>query len=110
MGDYRKLWESLDIDLERHDELCQVFPEMYGSIYLEQENRPEGMNYFNFVVSEVHGLRIEELNNARKDGRKVLGTFCVFVPDEIILAANAISVGLCAGSQFWIERWRKSSP
>lgn len=102
MGDYRKLWESLDMDLEKHDLLCAALPEMYGSTFLHQVDRPEGMNYFNFVVSEVHGLRIEEMNNFKKDGGKVVGTFCVFVPDEVILAAKAISVGLCGGSEFWV--------
>jgi benzoyl-CoA reductase/2-hydroxyglutaryl-CoA dehydratase subunit BcrC/BadD/HgdB len=110
MGDYRKLWSDLGLDLEKHDKLCAVLPELYGSVYLSQENRPEGMNYFNFVVAEVHGLRIEELDNHKKDGGKVVGTFCVFVPDEIILAAKAISVGLCAGSQFWIEDGEKVMP
>lgn len=110
MGDYRELWRSLDMDLEKHDQLCAVLPEMYGSVYLTQENRPEGMNYFNFVVSEVHGLRVEELNNHKKEGGKVLGTFCVFVPDEVILAAKAISVGLCAGSQFWVEDGERLLP
>jgi len=103
MGDYRALWSKLNMDLEKHDKLCAVLPEMFGETYLTQENRPDGMNYFNFVVSEVHGLRIEELDTHRKNGGKVLGTFCVFVPDEVILAAKAIGVGLCGGSQFWIE-------
>jgi benzoyl-CoA reductase/2-hydroxyglutaryl-CoA dehydratase subunit BcrC/BadD/HgdB len=110
MGDYREMWKNLNMDLEKHDQLCAVLPEMYGSVYLTQEDRPQGMNYFNFVISEVHGLRVEELNNHKKDGGKVLGTFCVFVPDEVILAANAISVGLCAGSQFWIEDGEKLLP
>lgn len=110
MGDYRKLWTDLGLDLEKHDKLCAVLPELYSSVYLSQENRPEGMNYFNFVVAEVHGLRIQELDNHKKDGGKVVGTFCVFVPDEIILAAKAISVGLCAGSQFWIEDGEKVMP
>lgn len=110
MGDYRELWRNLNMDLDKHDQLCAVLPEMYGSVYLSQENRPEGMNYFNFVVSEVHGLRVEELDKHKKNGGKVLGTFCVFVPDEVILAANAISVGLCAGSQFWVEDGEKLLP
>jgi benzoyl-CoA reductase/2-hydroxyglutaryl-CoA dehydratase subunit BcrC/BadD/HgdB len=110
MGDYRKLWSDLGMDLEKHDKLCAVLPELYSSVYLTQENRPEGMNYFNFVVAEVHGLRIQELDNHKKEGGKVVGTFCVFVPDEIILAAKAISVGLCAGSQFWIEDGEKVMP
>ncbi|KRU27882.1 dehydratase [Clostridium sporogenes] len=110
MGDYRKLWTNLGVNLEKHDQLCAVLPELYGSTYLTQENRPDGMNYFNFVVSEVHGLRIQELDEHRKKGGKVVGTFCVFVPEEIIVAAKALSVGLCAGSQFWIEDGEKVLP
>lgn len=110
MADYREMWKGLNVDLEKHDQLCAILPELYGATYMEQENRPEGMNYYNFVVSEVHGLRIQELEEAKKNGRKVVGTFCVFVPDEIIVATNAISVGLCAGSQFWIEGGEKVLP
>lgn len=110
MGDYRKLWESLNMDLEKHDQLCAVLPEMYGSTYLSQKDRPQGMNYFNFVVSEVHGLRIQELDEFKKKGGKVVGTFCVFVPDEVILASGATSVGLCGGSQFWVGDGEKVLP
>ncbi|SKA98753.1 Benzoyl-CoA reductase/2-hydroxyglutaryl-CoA dehydratase subunit, BcrC/BadD/HgdB [Caloramator quimbayensis] len=110
MGDYRKLWSNLNMNLEKHDVLCAVLPEIYSKVYLSQNDRPEGMNYFNFVVSEVHGLRIEELDNHKKQGGKVIGTFCVYVPDEVILAAGAIGVGLCGGSQFWIEDGEKVLP
>ncbi len=67
---------------------------------LAQKNRPEGMGYFDFVMSEVHGLRIKELVDEKKAGRKIIGTYCVFVPEEIALAANATLVGLCAGADF----------
>ncbi len=110
MADYRALWEILGMDLEKHDVLCAVLPELYGDVYLSQQNRPEGMNYYNFVISEVHGLRIQELENHKEEGGKVVGTFCVFVPDELILAAGAIGVGLCGGSQFWIEDGEKVLP
>jgi len=68
------------------------------------------MRYFDFVISEVHGLRVKELQDAKAAGRKVIGTFCVFVPDELILAADAISVGLCAGADFGIEEAEKLLP
>ncbi|MFD3158384.1 double-cubane-cluster-containing anaerobic reductase [Haloimpatiens sp. FM7330] len=110
MGDYRKLWTDLGIDLKKHDQLCEILPELYSSVYLEQEDRPEGMNYYNYVVSEVHGARIKELDEFKKNGGKVLGTFCVFVPDEVILAAGALGVGLCAGSEFWVEGGEKVLP
>ena len=110
MSDYREMWQSLDMDLEKHDELCEVLPKFYSDIYLSQENRPEGMNYYNFVISEVHGLRIKELVNAKAENQKVVGTFCVYVPDEIINASNGISVGLCSGSDFWIPDGEKYLP
>lgn len=110
MGDYRKLWSDLGMDLEKHDQLCAVLPGLFSDTYLNQENRPDGMNYFNFVFSEVHGLRIQELDEHKKKGGKVIGTFCVFVPDEVIFAVNAIAVGLCAGSQFWVEDGEKVLP
>lgn len=110
MADYKELWQSLDIDIEKHDQLCAVLPEFYGEIYLSQKNRPENMNYFNMVVSEIHGLRIQELAQAKKLNQKIVGTFCVFVPDEIITAANGISVGLCAGSDFWHPDGEKVVP
>ncbi|AYD39698.1 2-hydroxyacyl-CoA dehydratase [Clostridium fermenticellae] len=110
MGNYKELWTKLGVDLEKHDKLCAVLPEMYGNTYLTQENRPQGMNYFNSVVAEIHGFRIQELDELKKKGTKVVGTFCVFVPDEIILAAGAVGVGLCAGSEFWVEDGEKVLP
>ncbi|MCT4605001.1 MAG: double-cubane-cluster-containing anaerobic reductase [Marinisporobacter sp.] len=110
MADYRELWKSLNIDLEKHDQLCAVLPEFFGDIYLSQENRPEGMNYYNFVVSEIHGYRIKELAEYREKGGKVFGSFCVFVPDEVVLAGDAVVVGLCGGSDFWVPDGEKVLP
>ena len=96
--DYRPMWTELGLDLEKHDALLAVLGQAYQDVYLSQENRPEGMGYFDFVMSEVHGLRIQELMNAKKEGRIVVGSFCVFVPEELILAVDGVSVGLCAGA------------
>jgi len=77
---------------------------------MSQENRPEGMDFFNFVVSEIHGVRPAELVEHQKTGGKVFGTFCVYVPDEIIFAAGGIATGLCGGSQFWVSGGEKVLP
>lgn len=61
------------------------------------------MDYFNKVMTDLHGARIHELMDAQAEGRKVIGTFCVFVPEELIIATNAISVGLCAGAELGFE-------
>lgn len=110
MADYREMWKSLNMDLETHDLLCEVLPVAYTDVYLSQENRPENMSYYDFVVSEIHGVRPAELIEAQKNGKKVFGTFCIFVPDEIIFGADAIATGLCGGSQFWVPGGEKVLP
>ena len=110
MADYRKMWESLGMDLETHDQLCEVLPQAFGDVFLSQENRPEAMDYYNFVIAEIHGVRPQELIKAQEEGKKVFGTFCVYVPDELIFAANAIATGLCGGSQFWVLGGEKVLP
>lgn len=110
MGDYRDMWKNLGMDLEKHDVLCEALPQAFGDIYLSQENRPDAMNYFNYALAEVHGARIQEIQEEKNNGKKVIGTFCVFVPDEVILAAGAVGVGLCSGSQFWIADGEKVLP
>ena len=110
MADYRKMWEELGMDLETHDQLCAVLPQAFGDVYLSQENRPEGMDYYNMVVADIHGIRPAELIEHQKKGGKVFGTFCVYVPDEIVFAADAIATGLCGGSQFWVPGGEKVLP
>ena len=110
MADYHEMWKSLGMDLEVHDQLCAVLPGMFGDVYLSQENRPEAMDYYNFVIAEIHGVRPAELIEHQKKGGKVFGTFCVYVPDEIVFAADAIATGLCGGSQFWVPGGEKVLP
>jgi benzoyl-CoA reductase/2-hydroxyglutaryl-CoA dehydratase subunit BcrC/BadD/HgdB len=99
MKDYTKMWEEIGLNLNAHSGLLGVLTDAYKSIYLSQKNRPKGMEYFDFVISEVHGLRIEEIYEAKKAKRKIVGTFCVYVPEEIILAVDGICIGLCAGAE-----------
>lgn len=110
MADYTQMWKGLGMDLKTHDVLCQALPVAFGDIYLSQENRPESMAFYDFVVSEIHGVRPAELIEHQKKGGKVFGTFCIFVPDEIIFAAGGIATGLCGGSQFWVPGGEKVLP
>ena len=108
--DYRPMWQELGLNLENHDALLEVLTLLYGDTFLAQNNRPKGMEYLDFVMSEVHGLRIKELVDAKKEGRNVIGTYCTFVPEELILAVNGIMVGLCAGADFAVEKVEKYLP
>ena len=89
MADYHEMWKSLGMNLEEHDQLCAALPAAFGDVFLSQENRPEGMGFYDFVVSEIHGIRPSELIEEQKKGRKVFGTFCLYVPDEIVVAPAA---------------------
>lgn len=108
--DYRSMWADLGLDLAAHDALLAVLGQAYQDIYMSQKDRPEGMGYFDFVMSEVHGLRIKELLDEKAAGRKIIGSYCVFVPEEIVLAANATLVGLCSGADFAMEDVEKILP
>jgi benzoyl-CoA reductase/2-hydroxyglutaryl-CoA dehydratase subunit BcrC/BadD/HgdB len=102
--DYRRMWSELGLDLDKHDALLEALGQAYTDTYLAQKERPEGMGYFDFVMSEVHGLRIKELVDGKAEGRIVVGSFCVFVPEELVLAVGGINVGLCAGADFGTEQ------
>ncbi|MBF0520838.1 MAG: 2-hydroxyacyl-CoA dehydratase, partial [Nitrospirae bacterium] len=97
--DYTTMWKELGLNLQAHDGLLSVLTNAYKSIYLSQKNRPAAMDYFDFVISEVHGLRIEELMEAKRANKKIVGTFCIFVPEELILAVNGVCIGLCSGAE-----------
>ncbi|MCL5943134.1 MAG: 2-hydroxyacyl-CoA dehydratase family protein [Actinobacteria bacterium] len=108
--DYRPLWEKLGLDLAAHDLLLAAIPTLYADAYLSQENRPAGMAYFDFVMSEIHGLRIKELLDHKAAGGTVIGTFCLYVPEEIIRALGGIAVGLCAGAEWAYDEVERLLP
>ncbi|MFA8437115.1 MAG: double-cubane-cluster-containing anaerobic reductase [Marinifilaceae bacterium] len=110
MADYTQMWTELGLDNDNHNALLEALGNGYQATFLSQEKRPEGMSYFDFVMSEAHGLRIKELCDERDAGRKVIGSFCVFVPEEIVQAAGCTSVGLCAGADFAQEEVEKVLP
>ena len=108
--DYRPMWEGLGLDLGAHDLLLSAIPMMYADAYLSQTDRPEGMAYFDFVLSEIHGLRIKELMDHKAAGGTVIGTFCLYVPEEIIRALGGLSVGLCAGAEWAYDEVERLLP
>lgn len=108
--DYHQMWAELGLDLPTHDMLLEAVGGLYADAYLSQPNRPKGTEYLDFVLSEVHGLRIKELDDFRKAGGKVVGTFCLYVPEEIVRAAGAWCVGLCAGAEFAYDQVEQIMP
>jgi benzoyl-CoA reductase/2-hydroxyglutaryl-CoA dehydratase subunit BcrC/BadD/HgdB len=99
-NDNIQMWTELGIDLKNHDVLLNALGPIFQEVYLSQKNRPAGMGFYDFVVGDIHGIRVKELKEHAKNGGKVVATYCVFVPEELVWAAGGIPVGLCAGTQF----------
>jgi benzoyl-CoA reductase/2-hydroxyglutaryl-CoA dehydratase subunit BcrC/BadD/HgdB len=93
------LWQSLGMDVARFENMRKMLGQAYTNLYLSQKNRPAGMAYFDELVRVLHSDRVGEILAQKQEGKPVVGTFCVFVPEELVLAAGGVCVGLCAGSQ-----------
>jgi benzoyl-CoA reductase/2-hydroxyglutaryl-CoA dehydratase subunit BcrC/BadD/HgdB len=99
---YVEMWKNLGMDIEKHNQLLNSLSQYYADTVMSQKNRPKKMGYFDYVMTEIHGLRIEELAKLRSAGNKVVGAFCIYAPEELAYAANATMVGLCGGADFSI--------
>ncbi|MBI1921596.1 MAG: 2-hydroxyacyl-CoA dehydratase [Geobacter sp.] len=104
------LWEKLGMDVERFKNMPPMLTQAYTNIFLGQKNRPQGMAYFDDCVANIHTGRIHELVAAKEAGKPVIGTFCVYVPEELVLAAGGVCVGLCGGAQGSIADAEKILP
>ena len=102
MSDYEDMWKKLGLDLSRHDELLKALGGAHKNMIASQPNRPKTMAYFDDTVAVAHCARITELIDGKSKGWKVIGTFCIYVPEEIALAAGVTPVALCGGTQFSI--------
>lgn len=110
--DYHKMWADLGMDVEAHDGLLAAVGQMYGDAFLTQKNRPKSTSYLDGVAGALHSGRIRELVEGRAAGnpKKVVGTFCLYVPEEVVTAAGAVEVGLCAGAEWAPEEAEKYVP
>ncbi|UCF07989.1 MAG: hypothetical protein JSW28_10170, partial [Thermoplasmata archaeon] len=50
----------------------------------------KGMDYFYNFTKIMYTARADEIALEKSQGRKVVGCFCNFVPEELVLAAQAI--------------------
>ena len=75
MADNMKMWKELGMDVEHHDELCSVLPAAVGDVFMSQENRPEKMDYFDFVLADVHGVRPAETCGVQEKRRQGFRNF-----------------------------------
>ncbi|MEN6561523.1 MAG: double-cubane-cluster-containing anaerobic reductase [Acidobacteriota bacterium] len=93
-----ELPKDLGLDVELHHRIFDAVDRTFRKTVLAQKDRPAGMAYFDGVIRGAHGERVREIVGRRAAGDKLIGTFCIFVPEEIVLALGAIPVALCGGT------------
>lgn len=88
--DFHPMWESLGMNLADHDMLLGAVGQMYGDMFLTQNNRPKSTSYLDFVATNIHSGRIKEMLDKKEAGEatKIVGSFCVYVPEEIVSPAT----------------------
>jgi benzoyl-CoA reductase/2-hydroxyglutaryl-CoA dehydratase subunit BcrC/BadD/HgdB len=97
-----KLLRDLGLDVDLHHRIFDGVHRNFRETVLAQKGRPARMAYFDGVIHEAHGTRVQEIVERRAAGDKLVGTFCIYVPEEILLALGAIPVALCGGTSLSI--------
>ena len=108
--DFRELWTELGLDLGNHDELMASQARLHEKTHLWQKNRPDAIRLFDQALHDSHAARLAEIKAYRDGGGKAIGTFCIYVPDEIALAAGVLPLPLCGGSGWPVDYADKMLP
>ncbi len=109
-ADFRQLWSEIGVDLELHDQLLASLDRVFTHTHLWQENRPASMSLFDKAFHDSHAGRVAEIASYRRNGGKSIGTFCIYVPDEIALAAGVLPMPLCGGSGWAVDHADRMFP
>lgn len=114
--DFHPMWESLGMNLADHDMLLGAVGQMYGDMFLTQNNRPKSTSYLDFVATNIHSGRIKEMLDKKEAGEGVApkGTKRILytgtpmaVPNwklfNLIEKAGGVVVGdeSCTGSRYY---------
>jgi benzoyl-CoA reductase/2-hydroxyglutaryl-CoA dehydratase subunit BcrC/BadD/HgdB len=108
--EYIDLWNELEIDVPRLSKMLEGASKRHEDVFLSQQNRPKNMQYFDDFWGGFQTKRIKELNEIKKEGKPLVGTFCIFVPEEMVVGAGGACYGLCSGSPASIPEAEKELP
>lgn len=110
MSNYEKMWQELGLDVGLHNEVLNYIDRNFQNTVGKQKNRPSAMKYFDNVIHESHGGRVAELLEEKSKGKKIVGFFCIYVPEEIIMALDLVPIALCGGTNFSVPYAEKTLP
>ena len=104
------MWTELGLHIERHDEMLEALSRAFTRTHLWQSSRPRAMRHFDDGFHASHASRVAEIRDHRKKGGKSIGTFCIYVPDEIALAAGVVPIPLCGGTNWSVSHADRMFP
>ncbi len=104
------MWTDLGMNVELHDRFLENGHKLHQRNFLWQKNRPKAMKLFDTALHDSHGQRVKEIIDYRAAGGKSIGSFCIYVPDEITMAAGVLNIPLCGGSGFTLDYADKVLP
>ncbi|MEW6070319.1 MAG: double-cubane-cluster-containing anaerobic reductase [Candidatus Thermoplasmatota archaeon] len=90
---------ELQITLARIEEIRQNSVDLINKNIKRMQrapNRPKEMEYYD-ERAEFFVKRVEEIQQLKNSGKKVIGTLCTFAPSELIRATDAIPIRICSG-------------
>lgn len=73
---HKDLLGSIGVDVERHAKMMGMGLDAYKSQFM----------------SEIQAERIAEINALRAKKKPIVGTFCIFVPKEIVVGAGGVAL------------------
>jgi benzoyl-CoA reductase/2-hydroxyglutaryl-CoA dehydratase subunit BcrC/BadD/HgdB len=100
----------LGVDTALHSKIVESIEQNFRASILSQTDRPRRMAYFDGVLLRAHRERVEEIAGLRAAGTKFIGTFCIYVPEEIVLALGAVPQALCGGTALPIPYAERTFP
>jgi benzoyl-CoA reductase/2-hydroxyglutaryl-CoA dehydratase subunit BcrC/BadD/HgdB len=104
------MWTDLGMNVELHDRFLENGEKLHRRNFLWQKNRPKTMKLFDTALHDSHGQRVKEIIDYRAQGKKSIGSFCIYVPDEIAIAVGVLNIPLCGGSGFTLDYADKVLP
>ena len=110
MIDAHEILRKVGVNIELHDQLVEYNNRLHEKTHRSAKNRPAAMEFFDWAFHASHAERVAEVLEYRTNGGKSLGTFCIYVPDEIALAANVLPIPLCGGSHWPVDYADKMFP
>lgn len=95
------------------DGLRNMLQQKNGIVCIYNEGGGMSMDELNIVLERFTNARvnaIEELNRLKERGTKIVGTYCTFSPEEVIMAAGAVPIRLCETTGEYINEGERYIP